>query len=120
MFTGFHVDRWALLITAITVLLLLFALIFTGVLSQKKHGRISLILNIGIMICDVIFLIILINEGPFAVTPIFMIVYGAVSLAAWITDNKVLKIIRTVLVYIGTLLLGYYLVMILLAALLPF
>ena len=109
-----------LLLIALIILALLFAIVFTGILSRKPHSKINLAVTIALIAYGIVFMIMtLADKDTYYASFETALVYGVFALAAWITDNKVLKIIRAVLVYISILVLGYFLVVIFLASLLP-
>ncbi|MBQ9482968.1 MAG: hypothetical protein IJU82_02150 [Ruminiclostridium sp.] len=117
---GFYIkdNTITLLLIALVLLALWWSMLFTGILSHKKHSKINLILTIIILIYGIVLMIININDkDSYYASFEAALIYGSVALAAWITDNKVLKIIRTILVILATLFLGYLMVILILAAL---
>ncbi|MBP3856731.1 MAG: hypothetical protein IK990_14095 [Ruminiclostridium sp.] len=117
---GFYIkeNTITLLLIALVLFALWWSMLFTGILSKKKHGKINLILTIMIMIYGIVLFIIDLNDsGSYYASFETALIYGSVSLAAWITDNKILKIIRAVLVILATLFIGYLMVILILVAL---
>ena len=108
-----------LLLIAFVILALWWAILFTGVLSKKPHSKLSLVFIILILAYGVFFLIMTLVTGSYYMSFETALVYGSVALAAWITENKILKIIRIILFCAATLALGCFLVFILLVSLLP-
>lgn len=102
----------ALIVIVFAMLALFGAILFTGVLSNKKHGKINLILTLAILIYGIVLLIMtIIDRDSYYASFEIALVYGAVALAAWITDNHVLKVIRYILVFIATLVLLFFIIM---------
>lgn len=102
----------AFIVIVLALLSLFAAILFTGILSNKKHGKINLILTLAILIYGIILMILtIIDRDSYYPSFEIALVYGVVALAAWITDNQVLKIIRYILVLIATLILLFFIIM---------
>ena len=100
------------IVIVLSMLALFAAILFTGVLSNKKHGKINLFLTLAILIYGIVLLIMtVIDSDSYYASFEIALVYGAVALAAWITDSHVLKVIRYILVLIATLILLFFIIM---------
>ena len=108
-----------LLLIALVIIALWWAILFTGVLSKKPHSKLNLIFTIVILTYGVFFLIMTLVSDTYYMSFETALIYGSVALAAWITENKILKTIRFILFCAATLALGCFLVFILLVSLLP-
>ena len=108
-----------LLLIAFVIISLWWAILFTGVLSKKPHSKLNLVFTVAILAYGVFFLIMTLVTGSYYMSFETALVYGFVALAAWITENKVLKNIRLILFCAATLALGNILIIIILASLLP-
>ena len=108
-----------LLLIAFVIIALWWAILFTGVLSKKPHSKLNLGFNIAILAYGVFFLIMTLATDSYYMSFETALVYGSVALAAWITNNKILKTIRLILFCAATLALANILVIIILTSLLP-
>ena len=103
-------NKIGILLVVLIILAVIAAIIFTGILSQKPHGKINLAVTIALLVYGIVFMIMtIIDKDTYYMSFETALVYGVFALAAWITENKVLKIIRMVLVCISALVLGYFL-----------
>ena len=88
---------WRQMLSAFAIYISLsFLFVFTGFLTAKKHSKLSLLFIILLTALGITVLLKYTGFFNYAFASAILI-YCAIAVSAWITNNKILKIIRMIL-----------------------